>query len=121
MPKTWHRRAALWKKMFNQIQKLSPFREAARDLVADAKDAAALRNSIYHSGFQNFTKEPPLALEFARVKITKDWFMERHTVSIGDLTRYAALADSLNTRLVAISLGVTHLFPRPSAAGTAVR
>jgi len=89
LPMHFDRRAAMWRKAFETMSALQPFREAALELLAGIKDAAHDRHVIVHALWEPFEPTDPPSIGIVTIKPknkTKDGLdTQRHTVTIANL------------------------------------
>jgi len=112
LPMNFDRRAILWRKAFEAIGPLQPFRESALKLLAEIKEVASDRNAIVHALWERFApNEPTTSIDILTIKHKKGTSdgieTRRQTVTTAMLKEVGEKANRLNLTLEPLSKFLT--------------
>jgi hypothetical protein len=111
LPMPFDRRATLWRKAFETMVPLQPFREIALELLAEIKDVAHDRHTVVHALWEPFAPTEPPSIGIVTIKPrnkTKNGIdIRRDTATTAMLREIGEKADRLNLALAPLSQFLT--------------
>jgi hypothetical protein len=111
LPMNWKERAAVWRKAFETIAPLQPFKEAAFKLLIEIEDAAQERHVVAHALWERFRPEDSLAIDAvlikAKAKSKNGLDIRRFPVKLGALKKVRERINKLNIALLPLSTFLT--------------
>jgi hypothetical protein len=111
LPMNFDRRAIIWRKAFETMTPLQPFRESALTLLAEIKDVASDRNAIAHALWESFAPNEPASIGVVMIKAknkTKNGLdIRRATITTAMLKEIGEKANRLNLTLTPLSQFLT--------------
>jgi hypothetical protein len=111
LPMNFDHRAVLWRKAFETMAPLEPFRESALQLLSEIKEVASDRNTIVHALWERFAPNEPTSIDILTIKPkkrTKDGIeTRRKTVTTAMLKDVGEEANRLNWTLEPLSRFLT--------------
>lgn len=117
LPLSWKKRAAFWRRAFNELPSLKPFLPMALPLLKRIMESVEDRHFLAHTTWDNFVSADPLTMKASTLtakKGTKDKIeFGNYHVTIEMLRGIAAEADALNTLLTPLSISLSSLRPPP--------
>ena len=126
LPMNWKDRGTVWRKGFESIGALWPFKEAALKLLTEIEDVAQDRHAVAHALWERFRAEEPPAIDAVLIKAknkTKDGLdIRRFPVKLNSLKEVGEKINKLNMALLPLSSFLTRyrssLKPPPSDVRT---
>jgi hypothetical protein len=107
LPMSWKERAEVWRKAFETMEALRPFREAALTLLTEMEDVATDRHAVAHALWERFRTDDPLAIDAVLIKAkpkTPDGLdIRRFAIKFDDLKIVAEKINKLNMALLPLS------------------
>jgi hypothetical protein len=111
LPMQLDERATVWRKAFETMAPLQPFKENALKLLAEIKDVASDRHIIVHALWEKFEPTEPLSIGTLTIKHknkTKNGLeTRRNTITIAMLKEVGEKANRLNLTLTPLSQFLT--------------
>jgi hypothetical protein len=111
LPMQFDRRATMWRKAFETMIPLRPFKEIALTLLAEIKDVAHDRHVIVHALWEGFNPTDPPSITIFNIKPknkTKDGLeTRRNTVTATKLREVGERINRLNLALAPLSQFLT--------------
>ena len=122
IPLAWNKRSNIWKKSFRNLPALGEHKDAALGLMTDILLAAKSRNVLTHSGWGAFLSDDPLTLECVNVRSDGDYAEAGNIpITVSKIQHMILVANTLNQRLLPISLFLCSLRPLPVGAESVLR
>lgn len=111
LPMQFDERATVWRKAFEKMVPLQPFRENALRLLEEIKDVASDRNAVVHALWEKFEPGEPLSIGILTIKHknkTKNGLeTRRNKVTTAMLREVGEKANRLNLTLIPLSTFLT--------------
>jgi hypothetical protein len=111
LPMSFDERAKAWRKAFETMAALQPFKENALQLLADIKDVATDRHAVAHALWEKFDRSEPISIGILTIKHknkTRNGLeTRRHTVTTAMLKAVGEKANRLNLDLIPLSRFLT--------------
>ena len=122
MPNAWRKRADFWVKAFKSLPELAPIVPQAVPLMSDIVIAARDRGIFMHSMWGAFLPTDPLSIESISLRFEGDHMAAGNTaITLSTVERMTYEANTLNSRLVPISMFLGSVRPAPKNAQPALR
>jgi len=111
LPMTWKERGTVWRKGFESIAALRPFKDAALKLLAEIEDVAQDRHAVAHALWERFRPEDHPTIDAVMIKAkpkTKDGLdVRRFPVKLSALKEVGERINKLNMALLPLSTFLT--------------
>lgn len=111
LPMNFDRRAIMWRKAFETMPALQPFKEPALRLLVEIADVANDRNAIAHALWEPFTPNTPPSIGIVTIKAknkTKNGLdIRRAEITTAMLVEIGEKANSLNLTMTPLSQFLT--------------
>jgi len=112
MPISMKRRAELFRKLVKNVPALDAFKAPILAVLPDAMDAAQDRHVLIHGHWNGFVRADPMTGSFIMRKHKGDKLISaRYTVSVETLNKMAGIFDSLNLRILPLTISAIGLHP----------
>lgn len=120
LPIAWTKRSKYWRKAFNSIPRLAPFKRSAITFIDDVMEAVEDRHVLTHSNWDEMKIVDGQLKARARSMKPRKGDAEilefrSYDVTLDTLAAIASTADALNTRLVPLTFFLVSLYPSPIA------
>ena len=108
LPISWKKRAALWRRAFNTLPILAPFKKSALELIDEVMDGIGDRHFLSHAHWGEFVSSDPLTVKACTVAPRKGTAniveMAWYHIPIDMLRAITTKADDFNSQLLPTSI-----------------